>query len=120
MQTLRLSDIIMRTLVTPFSGVVMVLVAVTFLSALGVVMVKNAYRQAYITKHQQEKRAEALHTQWMQLLLEEGTWGSGQRIEQVATQEMGMKVPDAADTEILSLPATTDQTTSGTTTTKAE
>lgn len=106
MQTLRLSTIISQTLITPFSGIVMILVAVIFLSALGVVMVKNAYRQAYITQHQQEKRSEQLHTQWMQLLLEEGTWGSGQRIEQVAIGQMGMKVPDAADTEILTIPAT--------------
>ena len=87
----------------------MILVAVTFLSALGVVMVKNAYRQAYISKHQQEKRTEQLHTQWMQLLLEEGTWGSGQRIEQVAITQMGMKVPDAADTEILTIPASPEK-----------
>jgi len=104
MQTLRLSEIICRTLITPFSGIVVILVAVIFLSALGVVMVKNAYRQAYITKHQQEIQGERLHTQWMQLLLEEGTWGSGKRIEQVALQQIGMKVPDATDTAILAIP----------------
>jgi len=104
MQTLRLSEIICRTLITPFSGIVVILVAVIFLSALGVVMVKNAYRQAYITQHQQERQGERLYTHWMQLLLEEGTWGSGQRIEKVALQQMGMKVPDATDTAILTIP----------------
>ena len=102
--SLRLSQIINNTFITPFSGVVMVLCMVAFLSALGVVMVKDQYRQAYIAEQNEMKQAEKIHTQWLQLLLEEGTWGSNHRIENIATQQMGMVVPSEPDTKILVLP----------------
>ena len=102
--SLRLSQILNNTFVTPFSGVVMVLCMVAFLSALGVVMVKDQYRQAYISEQKEIKIAEKVHTQWLQLLLEEGTWGSNHRIEDIATQQMGMVVPTEPDTDILVLP----------------
>ena len=104
MSDIQLKKVLANTLVTPFTGLVAILTAVAFLTALGVVMVKDEYRQAYIADQQALRQAREIHTQWLQLLLEEGTWASNQRIEQIATQQMGMVLPTVQTTGIITLP----------------
>ena len=44
---------------------------------------------------------ENLHTEWMQLLIEEGTWGNYDRVYQIATTQMNMGPPTPFAMQIL-------------------
>ena len=47
--------------------------------------------------------ARKLATEHSQLQLEQGTWATHARVEQVATKRLGMRPPDAASTVVLKL-----------------
>ncbi len=87
------------------SWMLLLLMILVFLSGLAVVYVKNAYRQNFIQYQQQKARRTKLRQQWNQLLLEDTTWGSYNRIEHVAQNELDMVVPPAQETRILQVPA---------------
>jgi cell division protein FtsL len=99
-----------NTFTNPSSKKVMKLVLALFISALLVVFVKNRYRQAFIQYQQLQTQQSQLHTQWMNILLEESTWGNYSRIEKIATENMGMMVPTAQNIKILVLPGNTPVT----------
>ncbi|MDF2939778.1 MAG: cell division protein FtsL [Gammaproteobacteria bacterium] len=96
-----------NTFTNPKSKKVMAFVLVLFITALLVVYVKNRYRQAFIQYQQLQAQQQQLHTQWMNILLEESTWGNYSRIEKIATENMGMTVPTAQNIKILVLPGNT-------------
>lgn len=96
-----------NTFTNPNSKKVMYFVLALFISALLVVLVKNRYRAAFIQYQQLQAQQQQLHTQWMNILLEESTWGNYARIENIATQNMGMMVPTAQNIKILVLPGNT-------------
>lgn len=77
------------------------LVLAIFISAFFLVLVKNAYHQAFMRLQALHAQHEALHTQWMQLLIEEGAWGNYDRIYKIATTHMGMTTPSPFNTKIL-------------------
>lgn len=80
------------------------LVVAIFISALFLVLVKNAYHQSFMRLQSLKAEQSQLHTEWMQLLIEEGTWGNYDRINQIATTKMGMGVPTPFNTKILVVP----------------
>lgn len=45
--------------------------------------------------------AESIKYRMGQLLLEEGAWSTPARIEQIATQRLGMRIPDVNDVEVI-------------------
>jgi cell division protein FtsL len=77
-----------------------------FVSALILVLVKNAYHQAFMKLQALEAEQEAAHTEWMQLLIEEGTWGNHDRIYQIATTNMKMNMPTPFNTKLIVVPNT--------------
>ncbi len=79
-------------------------VAFTTLSALAVVI--SAYDSHRLFRELQEHRSEArgLEVDWKRLLLEEGTWQDHARIEQVARDELGMRIPKDRDILMMRLP----------------
>lgn len=52
-------------------------------------------------QHLQNQRNE-LQTEWGQLLLEQSTWGSFNRVERLATDELKMHVPDPQQVVMIS------------------
>ncbi len=73
------------------------LVAGILLSAFGVIYVKDLNRRLFI----QYQTLEAVKTQslvqWGKLLLEQSTWSTQSRIQQVAQRQLGMVAPSAKD-----------------------
>ena len=52
-------------------------------------------------QHLQNQRNE-LQTEWGQLLLEQSTWGSFNRVERLASKELKMRVPDPQQVVMIS------------------
>lgn len=81
-------------------GILRLMIAI-FLSALLLVLVKNAYHQAFMKLQSLKQEHDTLHTEWMQLMIEEGTWGNYDRVNQVASDQLQMTVPSPFNTKIL-------------------
>ncbi len=96
-----LKDVLRETFWVETSKPVVRLVIAIFVSALMLVLVKNAYHQAFMKLQTLKAEQENLHTEWMQLLIEEGTWGNYDRVYQIATTQMNMGPPTPFATQIL-------------------
>lgn len=72
-----------------------------FISAIILVLVKNAYHQAFMKLQALKADHDNLQTEWMQLMIEESTWGNYDRINAVATAQLNMTVPSPFNTTIL-------------------
>ena len=81
-------------------GILRLIIAI-FISAVLLVLVKNAYHQAFMKLQSLKEQHDTLHTEWMQLMIEEGTWGNYDRVNQVATGPLQMTVPSPFNTKIL-------------------
>lgn len=75
------------------------------LSGLGLVSAQHKARSLYFELeklHQAEKQSEQ---EYGQLQLEQSTWAMHSRIEQVATQQLQMQVPEAARVQVVTIDA---------------
>lgn len=70
-----------------------VLVILVVVSALGVAYSVHEARRLTDRSQQLQRQQAQLETRWGQLLLEHSTWGSYARVERLAREELGMKVP---------------------------
>ncbi len=96
-----LKNVLKDTFWVETSRPVVRLVIAIFISAFMLVLVKNAYHQAFMRLQALKVEQAQLHTEWMQLLIEEGTWGNYDRISQVATSQLNMSSPTPFNTQIL-------------------
>jgi len=62
-------------------------------SALAVVLVAHLCRQLYSELAVLEQQANEYQVEWGQYLLEQSSWASLSRIEQLARERLGMRVP---------------------------
>jgi cell division protein FtsL len=76
----------------------LMLLAVLIASALGVVTAQHRARQAFAELESEQAAARKLATEFTQLQLEQGTWATNARVEQVASKRLGMRLPDATHT----------------------
>jgi cell division protein FtsL len=80
-------------------------VAVLFLaviaSALGVVYSKHHSRGLFMALQVEVDKRDQLNVEWGQLQLEQSTWATHGRIEEVARGRLQMTLPDARSTVIL-------------------
>lgn len=67
------------------------------LSALSVVYVSHLCRQLYNDLSQLEQEANAFQVEWGRYLLEQSSWASLSRIEQLAKTRLEMRVPRAEE-----------------------
>lgn len=84
-----------RTFCITRHGILIVLLVAAFLcSAFGVVYFKDLNRRLFIQYEtlQHEKTEELI--EWGRLLLEKSTWLTQSRIQQIAQQQLGMKIPN--------------------------
>ena len=99
--SISLPQVLRATFFVNNSKIVLRLIIAIFISALFLVLVKNAYHQAFMKLQSLKQEHDMLHTEWMQLMIEEGTWGNYDRVNQIATQQLNMTVPSAFNTKIL-------------------
>lgn len=100
-----LKEVLHETFWIESSKPVVRLIIAIFISALFLVLVKNAYHQAFMKLQSLKAQQEILHTEWMQLMIEEGTWGNYDRVYQMATTQMNMVTPSPFNTQILVSPS---------------
>ena len=78
-----------------------VLVLAAVATAVGVVHARQQHRLAYIELNRLHAERDELNIEFSRLQLEQATWSEPNRIEQVATERLGMQFPEAADVVVL-------------------
>jgi len=76
---------------------VMVLLILTFFSAISVVYIKHYNRKLFVELQQLEKQRDEMEIEWGQLQLEQNTWATQSRIESIARKKLQMRIPEAED-----------------------
>jgi cell division protein FtsL len=74
-----------------------VLVVAVFVSALQIVLHRHQNRQLFLTWQELQRQQKDLDREWGQLLLEQGTWGTHGRIEDIARNRLDMTLPDVSE-----------------------
>jgi cell division protein FtsL len=71
----------------------LILLALVLLSALAAVSTNHRARKLVTEYEREQQRMRALEVEWGQLQLEQSTWASHARIEQIARDKLGMRAP---------------------------
>jgi cell division protein FtsL len=71
----------------------LILLAMVLISALAVVSTNHRARKLVIEYEREQERMRALEVEWGQLQLEQSTWATHARIEEIARQRLGMHPP---------------------------
>jgi cell division protein FtsL len=79
----------------------LILFAVLLTCALSVVTSQHKARKLYIELQAQQKETKQYEIEWGQLQLEQSTWATHARIEQIAASQLQMKVPESARTQVI-------------------
>ena len=80
---------------------IMILLFGVLTSALGVIYTTNAYRNTLGLLQQAEIQTHQLQLQWGQLLLEQASLARPARVQQLATDKLGMRLPDVNNSYLL-------------------
>jgi len=83
--------------------VVVLLLLVVVGCALGVITSQHQSRKLFAELENEQLAAQKLATEFTQLQLEQGTWATHTRVEQVASRRLGMRQPDAASTIVITV-----------------
>lgn len=73
-------------------NVALVLIAVA--CALSVVAANHQARKLFTELDREQNRMRGLEVEWGQLQLEQSTWAAHARVEKIARERLGMKVPE--------------------------
>jgi cell division protein FtsL len=65
-----------------------------FISAMEVVLHRHETRKLFSALQELQAEHNELDREWGQLLLEQGTWGTHGRIEDIARDKLNMTLPD--------------------------
>jgi cell division protein FtsL len=76
--------------------------------ALGVITSQHQARKLFVDLEAAQSDAKRLDEEFTQLQLEQGAWATHKRVEAVASKSLGMRLPDPANTRILTVPAGTE------------
>ena len=79
----------------------LVLLAVLIACALALVTSQHKARKLYVELQQEQELEKRFEVEWGQLQLEQSTWAMHARIEKIATQQLRMRAPSAARTQIV-------------------
>jgi cell division protein FtsL len=71
----------------------LLLLLVAVLCALGTVSANHRARKLVTEYEREQNRMRELDVEWGQLQLEQSTWANHARIEQIARDKLGMRVP---------------------------
>lgn len=76
----------------------LILLAAVLISALAVVSTNHRARKLVTEFEREQERMRALDVEWGQLQLEQSTWATHTRIEQIARDKLGMRAPRPGQT----------------------
>ena len=68
-----------------------------FATALQIVLQRHETRKLFTTLQELRAEQNELDREWGQLLLEQGTWGTHGRIEDIARNKLDMTVPELSE-----------------------
>ena len=71
----------------------LILLALALISALAVVSINHRARKLINEYERETLRMRDLEVEWGQLQLEQSTWATHARIEEIARQKLGMRAP---------------------------
>jgi cell division protein FtsL len=71
----------------------LILLAMALISALAVVSTNHRARKLVTEFEREQERMRALEVEWGQLQLEQSTWATHARVEEIARQRLGMRTP---------------------------
>jgi len=70
-------------------------------SGVAVVYARQEHRQAYVQLNRLLRERDEINIEFSRMQLEQATWAETNRIEQVATQRIGMVFPQAAELVVI-------------------
>ena len=73
--------------------IIVLLVALNFASAMGVVYSKHLSRNLFVESRRLQADIDELNIDWGRLQLEQSTWATHSRVEQLASARLQMFVP---------------------------
>ena len=79
----------------------LLLMLVVMISAIAVIQVKHQSRKRFSELQVLEKKRDQMNIEWGQLQLEQGTWATQSRVEQIARKRLNMRIPEAEATVII-------------------
>jgi cell division protein FtsL len=87
--------------VNPRAFLLTLLVIAVLASAVSVVHARHLHRQAYVELTRLERARDELNIEFGRLQLEQATWSETNRIEQIATERLGMRFPQDGEIEVV-------------------
>jgi cell division protein FtsL len=81
--------------------VLALLIAAVLGSGVAVVYARQEHRQAYVQLTKLLRERDEINIEFSRLQLEQATWAETNRIEQVATERLGMAFPQASELVVL-------------------
>ncbi|WP_245977822.1 cell division protein FtsL [Kushneria sinocarnis] len=82
-------------------AIIAVLILAVVLSAVASIASAHLTRVQYSRLQHMESRHDQLQATWSRLLLEESTWSTPSRIENLARDRLSMHVPDVDNTRVM-------------------
>jgi len=79
----------------------LVLLAALIACALALVTSQHQARKLYVELQKEQERAKQIEIEWDQLQLEQSTWATPARVEKLATQALGMRVPSSSRIQVV-------------------
>ena len=83
--------------------IAVILLVLVMLCAMGVVTSQHRARRFFNDLEVGQAAAKKLDEEFGQLQLEQSTWATHKRLEAVASKELGMRLPDAASTVVVTV-----------------
>ena len=78
-----------------------VLLACTIASAIGVVFMRHRHRQTFVELSRVERARDEINIEFGRLQLEQATLAEATRVDRVARERLGMKFPEAPDVVVI-------------------
>ena len=83
---------------------VLVFAAVCVMSAMALVYTKHEARKLFVELETLTHERDELNIEWGQLQIEQSTWATHARIEQVATDDLALVRPEATEIYVIERP----------------
>ena len=80
-----------------------ILVLTIFISAVGVVYMKDLNRRLFIQYQGLQQEQQQAQVRWGQLLLEESAWSTQARVQHLARTRLNMVLPSRHQTQLINL-----------------
>ena len=85
-------------------ALVLAFAVVCVLSALALVYTKHESRKLFVELEALTHERDQLNIEWGQLQIEQSTWSTHARIEQVATEDLSLMRPEPTDIYVIERP----------------